>query len=77
MGAEAFSLADGVSSMDSKPFYASKTFWGNIIGPVAAWAAAKYGLSFSPDQQVAAVAATMAVLNIILRAVTNSAITLT
>lgn len=64
--------------MDSKPFYASKTLWLNVIAGIAAVSTA-FGLNLGldPDTQVAIVGGVMAVVNIILRLVTKAPVSAT
>ncbi len=63
--------------MDSKPWYASKTIWANIVAFVATMAMV-FGIDLpvdlSPEVQAEIVAAVMAVVNIVLRFVTATAI---
>ncbi len=61
--------------MDSKPFWASRTLWINAIALVAAVTGA-FGLDLGLDAetQTALVAGVMAVVNIVLRLVTDSAV---
>ncbi len=58
-----------------KPFYASKTLWVNLIAVVAAVTGA-FGmdLGLDPESQAGIVGAIMAVVNIVLRFTTKSAI---
>lgn len=64
--------------MDSKPFYASRTLWLNVIAGIAAVSTA-FGLNLGldPDTQVAIVGGVMAVVNIILRLVTKAPVSAT
>ncbi len=59
----------------SKPFYASKTLWVNLVAVVAALTGA-FGidLGLDPETQVTIVAAIMGVVNIVLRFTTDKAI---
>lgn len=61
--------------MDSKPFWASKTLWANIIGGGVAIATA-FGLDLGLDAeaQTAIIGGIMTVVNIVLRLVTTSAV---
>lgn len=61
--------------MDSKPFWASRTLWINAIALVAAVTGA-FGIDLGLDAgtQTALVAGVMAVANIVLRLVTDSAV---
>jgi hypothetical protein len=54
----------------TKPWYTSKTLWTNIIASVAFFVQAQFGWVVSPDLQVQA----LAILNIVLRAVTKSSL---
>jgi hypothetical protein len=57
--------------MDTKPWYASKTIWANVVAFIATMAAvfgADFGLT--PEVQAEIVAAVMAVVNIGLRFIT-------
>jgi len=56
--------------MDSKKFYLSKTFWINILAIVALIIQTQTGFVFSPEAQVSV----LALLNIVLRAVTKAPI---
>jgi len=60
---------------DSKPFFARKTFWTNVI-MLAATVSTAFGvdLGLDPETQIAVVGAVMAVVNIVLRFVTKSPI---
>jgi hypothetical protein len=61
--------------MDSKPFWASRTLWINAIALVAAVTGALgIDLGLGADIQTALVAGVMAVVNIVLRLVTDSAV---
>jgi len=63
--------------MDSKPWYASKTIWANVIAFVATMAVV-FGVDLpfelTPEAQAEIVAAIMAVVNIVLRFVTAAPI---
>ena len=61
--------------MKSKPFYASKTLWVNLVAVAAALTGA-FGidLGLDPETQVTIVGAIMGVVNIILRFTTKTAI---
>lgn len=63
--------------MDSKPWYASKTIWANILA-FAATVATVLGVDLpfelTPETQAEIVAAIMAVVNIALRFVTTTPI---
>ncbi len=61
--------------METKPFYASKTLWLNIIAVAAAMFGA-FGLDvgLTPEVQAALVGGVMAVVNIVLRFTTKTAI---
>jgi len=60
--------------MDSKPWYASKTIWANVVA-FAATVAMVFGVDLpvdlSPEIQGEIVAAIMAVVNIVLRFLTD------
>lgn len=64
-----------MTSLNDKPWWASKTIWVNIIAAVAAISTA-FGLDLGlgPEQQTAIVGGIMAVANVILRLVTDSPI---
>jgi hypothetical protein len=57
----------------AKPFWESKTFKMNVIAILATYLAPKLGIVIGPEDQVAI----LAVVNLVLRAVTNSPVTLT
>jgi hypothetical protein len=63
--------------MDSKPWYASKTIWANVIA-FAATMATVFGLDLpfdlTAEVQAEIVAAIMAVVNVVLRFVTDTPI---
>ncbi len=61
--------------MESKPFYASKTLWVNLVAVAAALTGA-FGidLGLDPETQVTIVGAIMGVVNIILRFTTKTAL---
>lgn len=62
--------------MESKKWYASKTLWVNTVAGVAAVSGA-FGidLGLDPETQTALVAGVMAVVNIVLRFTTKTAVT--
>ena len=63
--------------METKPFYASKTLWVNLVAVVAALAGAfglDLGFELDAETQVTIVGAIMGVVNIILRFTTKSAL---
>ena len=62
---------------DAKPFRASKTLWVNAVALIAA-AAGALGLDIGldPELQITIVGAIMAVVNIVLRFVTDKPVTL-
>jgi len=61
--------------MDSKPWYASKTIWANLVAFVATVSAA-FGLDLGLDAETQGlvIAAVMAVLNVVLRYMTRQPI---
>ncbi len=60
----------------SKPFWASKTLWVNLVVLLAALAGIfEIDLGLTPAVQTALVTVIMAVVNMILRALTKSAVT--
>ena len=60
----------------SKPFWASKTLWVNLLALVAALLGIfEIDVGLTPAVQTAMVTSIMAVANMILRAVTKSAVT--
>jgi len=63
------------TTMETKPFWASKTLWVNAIALVAAISGA-FGmdLGLDPETQAAIVGAVMSIANIVLRFVTKSAV---
>lgn len=62
--------------METKPVYASKTLWVNIVALVGSILAAKgWDLGLTPEVQGSVVAGIMAVVNIVLRFTTKSAVT--
>jgi hypothetical protein len=64
--------------VDAKSIFASKTFWANILAFIAAVATAfGFNLGLTPDVQGTLVAGIMAIVNIVLRLVTNQPVTLT
>lgn len=64
--------------MDSKPWYASKTLWVNLLTLIAAVAGA-FGIDVGLDDETKAtiVAGALAVVNVVLRLVTEKPVTLT
>lgn len=62
------------TSTDSKSLFASKTFWFNILGPVLAWAGAKYGLSMDQETQMEIIAGVLAIGNVAVRLFSNQAV---
>ncbi len=62
--------------MDTKPFWASKTMWVNVVALVASLTVG-FGidLGFTAAVQAEIVGGVMAVVNIILRFMTNGAVT--
>jgi hypothetical protein len=64
--------------MDSKPFWASKTLWANIIGgAVAIGTAFGLDLGLDAEAQTAIVGGIMTVINVILRFMTSAPVTVT
>ena len=61
--------------MESKPWYASKTLWVNAIAVVLALVGA-FGIDIdvTPETQAALVGGIMAVVNIVLRLTTTTAV---
>lgn len=59
----------------SKPWYTSKTVWANLIGVLAA-VASSFGLDIGAEEQGALSVGILAVVNIVLRLVTNRGVTL-
>jgi hypothetical protein len=61
--------------METKPFWASRTLWVNVLAGAAA-VSTGFGLNLGldPDTQVALVGGIMAVVNIVLRVVTNKGV---
>ena len=60
-----------------KPWYASKTMWVNIVALLGSVAAATgLDLGLTPEVQGSIVAAIMAVVNIVLRIMTNQGVRL-
>jgi len=53
-----------------KKFWLSKTFWVNILGLAALVAQSQFGFIISPEAQISI----LAVLNVVLRAVTKEPI---
>ncbi len=61
--------------MDTKPFYLSKTLWANLIaGAAAVLTAFGFDLGLDVETQTAIVGGIMALVNVVLRLTTNSAI---
>ncbi len=63
------------TTQSSKAWYASKTIWANIVA-FAATGAVIFGvdLGLTPEVQAQIVAATMAVVNVVLRLITSQAV---
>lgn len=62
----------------TKPWYASRTLWANIIGGAVAVATAfELDLGLDAEGQAAIIGGIMAVINILLRLNTRSAVTAT
>ncbi len=62
--------------MDSKPFWASKTLWVNVVAIIAAITGAlNVDLGLDPETQVAVVGGIMGAVNVALRFVTKSGVT--
>ncbi len=61
--------------MENKPWYTSKTLWANILAGIATLSVAfGFDLGLTPETQVTIIGGFMAVLNIVLRLVTNQPI---
>lgn len=61
--------------MESKPWYASKTIWSNIVAFAATVAViAGVDVGLTPEVQAEIVAAVLAGVNIVLRLITREAI---
>lgn len=62
--------------MEEKSWYLSKTLWVNVLAGIAAVTGA-FGLDLglTPETQTAIVGGVMAIVNIVLRAVTTTALT--
>ena len=61
--------------MDTTKFYASKTVWVNVVATVATLAGVfKIDLGLTPEVQATVVTTILALVNIALRLVTNTAI---
>ncbi len=61
--------------MESKPWYASKTVWANIVAFAATVAViAGIDVGLTPEVQAEIVAAVLAGVNIVLRLITREAI---
>lgn len=62
--------------MQAKPFWASKTLWANVVaGAVAVGTAFGLDLGLDAEQQTAIVGGIMAIVNVGLRFVTNTGVT--
>ncbi len=62
--------------MKAKPFWTSKTLWINVIALIAALGGIfEIDIGLTPVVQTAMVTSIMAVVNMILRAITKSAVT--
>ena len=61
--------------MTSKPFWASKSLWVNIVAGAGAISTAFWDTGLDAETQIAVVGGIMAVVNIILRLVTKTAVT--
>jgi hypothetical protein len=61
--------------MDMKNFWQSKTIWANVLAILAAVAASQ-GIDVTPEVQGQVVAAGMGVMNIILRSVTTTGVSI-
>lgn len=61
--------------METKPWYASKTLWANIVAGVAALSGAvNIDLGLTPEAQTQLVVGIMAIVNFALRFTTNSGV---
>ena len=60
--------------METKPFYTSKTFWVNAVGLFWVLAAAPLGLPALSEDTMLSI---LAVINILLRFITKTEVTLT
>lgn len=60
--------------MESKPFWASKTMWVNVVALVASVAAAFGAVDLDAEVQASIVGGAMAVANIVLRIVTKGGV---
>lgn len=58
-----------------KPWYKSKTIWTNIIAIIAV-ILAEYGINIPPEQYATIAAIIIAIINIILRGITKSKLSL-
>ena len=58
--------------METKPFYSSKTFWVNILACVALVVQSQTGFVVSLEEQTAG----LAIINLVLRAVTSTGLSL-
>ena len=61
--------------MDSKPFYLSKTMWANAMVILAAILGSTGVVDILPGEQSELVAGGLALVNVILRAVTKGPVT--
>jgi hypothetical protein len=68
-------MSDVVFS-EVKSIFTSKTFWLNILGPVFAFLATKYGLQVDADTQAQILLIVMAIANIVMRRFTSSPVTI-
>lgn len=63
---------------ETKPFWTSKTLWVNVIAGIATVAGVfKLDLGLDPEAQASIVTGVLAVVNIILRFTTKTAVTAT
>ncbi|MDW3204553.1 MAG: hypothetical protein R8L07_03340 [Alphaproteobacteria bacterium] len=62
--------------MDSKPFWASKTIWANVLSLIATIATV-FGLDLglTPEVQATIIAGVVSIVNIVLRGVTKTGVT--
>lgn len=70
-------MSDQPQIVFPKNILSSKTFWTNLLAPVFIYLTTKYGLDLTPDQQAIIVAAVMAGVNVLLRAITNGPVGIT
>lgn len=64
--------------METKPFWASRTMWVNIIMLVATISTAfGFDLGLDANTQIAVVGGVMGVVNLVMRVVTKSKVTIT